>query len=130
MRIASLKTAWRAAAFAAIATVAAPVYAETTLVWPTNYEYRDWDPAATYSIETFVLGNIYETLTFYENGKVQPRLATSWKKSDGGATWTMQLRKGVTFHDGSEFNAEAVRKSVLYTKNEGRGAAFLYEPLS
>ena len=129
MSIALRNMVWRGAAFAVLATCAAPLYAETTLIWPTNEEYRDWDPAATYSTETYVLGNVYETLTFFENGEIRPRLAVSWEKSDGGKTWTMQLRQGVKFHDGSEFNAEAVKKSVLYTKEEGRGAGFLYAPL-
>ncbi len=103
--------------------------AENTLSWPSRYSFKDWDPAATYSEETYVLGNIYETLTFYVDGEVKPRLATSWEKSDKGTTWTMQLREGVKFHDGSDFNAEAVKKSVLYTKEEGRGAAFLWAGL-
>ena len=65
-------------------------------------------------------------MTFYVDGKVVPRLATSWEKSDGGATWTMQLREGVKFHDGADFNAENVKKSVLWTKEQGRGASFLW----
>jgi peptide/nickel transport system substrate-binding protein len=100
--------------------------ADNTLTWPSRYSFKDWDPAATYSEETYVLGNIYETLTFYADGKVMPRLATSWEKSDGGATWTMQLREGVKFHDGADLNAETVKKSVLWTKEQGRGAAFLW----
>lgn len=100
--------------------------ADNTLNWPSRYSFKDWDPAATYSEETYVLGNIYETLTFYVDGKVEPRLATSWEKSDGGATWTMQLREGVKFHDGADLNAETVKKSILWTKEQGRGASFLW----
>ncbi len=87
---------------AALLSTQATLAADNTLNWPSRYSFKDWDPAATYSEETYVLGNIYETLTFYVDGKVVPRLATSWEKSDGGATWTMQLREGVKFHDGSE----------------------------
>ncbi len=104
--------------------------ADNTLTWPTRYSFSDWDPAATYSEESYVLGNIYETLTFYVDGEVKPRLATSWEKSDGGKTWTFQLREGVKFHDGADLNAETVKQSVEWAKAEGRGATFLWGGLT
>lgn len=100
--------------------------AENTLTWATLFVYRDLDPAASYGTETLMLGNVYETLTFYENGQVRPRLATTWEKSDGGATWTVKLREGVRFHDGSAFDSAAVRRSFEYTRDLGMGAGFLY----
>ncbi len=42
-----------------------------------------------------------------DDGKIVPRLATSWKQIDPN-TWHFFLRKGVKFHDGKDFNAEAV----------------------
>jgi peptide/nickel transport system substrate-binding protein len=115
-----------AVAAAGVLSAGQVVAADNTLTWPSRASYKDWDPAATYSEETYVLGNVYETLTFYVDGAVMPRLATSWEKSDGGKTWTFQLREGVKFHDGAEMNAETVKKSVEWTKTEGRGAAFLW----
>lgn len=43
------------------------------------------------------------------DGSVEPQLATSWKHSADGRTWTFYLRKGVKFADGTDFNAEAVK---------------------
>ncbi|MGH9044333.1 MAG: ABC transporter substrate-binding protein [Acidimicrobiales bacterium] len=42
------------------------------------------------------------------NGKIVPQLATGYKYSDGGRTFTITLRKGVTFSDGTPFNSAAV----------------------
>jgi peptide/nickel transport system substrate-binding protein len=41
-----------------------------------------------------------------------PRLATSWTVSDGGKTVTFKLRAGVTFHDGTPFDAAAVKANI------------------
>lgn len=113
----------------AILLFAPAAQAENTITWPTPDAYKDLDPASAYDNETLMLGNVYETLFFYEDGKVGPRLATSWEKSDGGATWTVKLRNGVKFHDGSPLDSAAVRKSMLYTRDLGQGAGFLYSTL-
>jgi peptide/nickel transport system substrate-binding protein len=44
-----------------------------------------------------------------ENLKIVPGLATDWAWSDEGKTLTMNLRQGVTFHDGEKFDAQAVK---------------------
>ncbi|AEB47729.1 extracellular solute-binding protein [Micromonospora maris AB-18-032] len=57
-----------------------------------------------------VARQVFETLVRPEDGgtKVSPGLAESWEPDAAGTTWTFKLRSGVKFHDGEEFNAEAV----------------------
>jgi len=40
--------------------------------------------------------------------EIEPELATEWATSEDGLTWTFTLRTGVTFHDGTTFDADAV----------------------
>src|SRR5574341_28042 len=51
-----------------------------------------------------------EGLVEFEGGTNNPvpALAESWEASDDLLTWTFHLRQGVTFHDGTPFNADAV----------------------
>ena len=43
------------------------------------------------------------------NGGIHPWLATGWKIDQAKNTITLSLRKGVKFHDGTDFNAKAVK---------------------
>jgi len=45
-------------------------------------------------------------------GNYIPALARSWNVSRDGLTWTFQLKPGVRFHDGTPFNAQAVKFSI------------------
>ncbi|SEN89384.1 peptide/nickel transport system substrate-binding protein [Pseudorhodobacter antarcticus] len=47
---------------------------------------------------------------------IVPQLATAWETSDDGKALTMTLRDGVTFHDGTPFNAEAVKANIERSK--------------
>lgn len=76
-----------------------------------------------------VQDNIYETLTkLDENQEVQPGLATEWEQVDD-TTWEFTLQEGVTFHDGAEFNAEAVKANFdrLVDEDIASPRAFLFE---
>lgn len=73
------------------------------------------DPSLEIDGESFkVCDNIYDTLVEYKEGstELEPGLATRWESSENGLTWIFYLRKGVTFHDGTPFNAEAVLFSL------------------
>lgn len=69
------------------------------------------DPAQAGSEESAVITTaIYESLVQgTRDGRLLPALAESWTVSDDFRTITFKLRKGVTFHDGTPFNAEAVK---------------------
>lgn len=75
-------------------------------------EPKALDPAAVTAVNDFrILMNVYDGLVRYKDGtlEVEPALATDWTISDDGTQYTFNLRDGVTFHDGSAFNAEAVK---------------------
>ncbi len=57
-----------------------------------------------------IMRQIYDPLVWQpEPGNFVPGLATSWEVSEDGSVFTFQLRDDVTFHDGTPFNAEAVK---------------------
>lgn len=82
-----------------------------TLVFGTSSDPVVLDGAYVSDGESLrVIDQIFETLVTTEAGgtEIVPALAESWTASDDGLEWTFNLRQGVTFHDDSAFNAEAV----------------------
>lgn len=82
-----------------------------TLVFGTASDPVILDPILVSDGESLrVTRQIYEGLLTVKLGttQVQGDLATSWKVSKNGLAWTFNLRKGVKFHDGTPFNAQAV----------------------
>ncbi len=57
--------------------------------------------------------NIFDTLVrvTVDSFQLEPALAESWTVSSDNLVWTFKLRQGVKFHDGTPFNAEAVKFS-------------------
>jgi peptide/nickel transport system substrate-binding protein len=84
---------------------------DATLIFGTEGEITTLDPTWTSdSISSRVNGQIYETLVRLAPGTVDivGGLAETWEADETGTVWTFNLRDGVTFHDGVEFNSEAV----------------------
>ncbi len=72
------------------------------------------DPAkTTEDISGRILCNLYDPLLRFKQGstEIEPALAQTWKVTEDGKMWTFYLRKGVCFHDGMPFDAEAVKIS-------------------
>ena len=102
-------------------TAFSPVFSDShierggTLIFGRGGDSIGLDPSHEIDGESFkVCENIYDTLIQYKNDstEVEPALATRWESSEDGLTWTFHLRQGVTFHDGTPFNADAVLFSL------------------
>lgn len=73
------------------------------------------DPAkglGTHTLRT--IDNMFNSLveTYGDQAEPQPSLATEWSVNEAGTEWTFKLREGVLFHDGTPFDAEAVKLSI------------------
>jgi peptide/nickel transport system substrate-binding protein len=74
---------------------------DVNIGWPPDYGPQHL--RATYYI-------IYEPLIrLYRDGTVEPMLATDWEFAPDYSSITFELRRGVKFHDGTDFKADAVK---------------------
>jgi peptide/nickel transport system substrate-binding protein len=91
----------------------------STFVVANTSSVQKLDPdVVTNFLDFQALGLVYDTLVQFNN-KLQlvPDLATSWKWSDGNKALTFQLRKGVTFDDGTSFTSANVVASLDRVQN-------------
>ena len=98
------------------ATVAGSPGLDTgVLVYGSGGQPVNLDPGAMIDGNSLIAQQqIYNQLIQFVPGstELQPGLATDWQVSEDGLTWTLTLRQGVTFHDGTDFNAAAVKINV------------------
>ncbi|MFZ4831732.1 ABC transporter substrate-binding protein [Rouxiella sp. Mn2063] len=109
---------------ALLAVLSTPLYAATLTVMQ-NEAPRSMDPGnQTATFTGTVLDPMYEGLIkIGENLQLEPALATSWSSDASGLVWTFKLRSGVTFHDGTPFNADAVVANFARHLDVKRGLA-------
>jgi nickel transport system substrate-binding protein len=110
-------SSWIQTTCVAAALLSAPsVYAEEpgatlTYTWPTNA--GPLDPRGYSPNQMYAQAMVYEPLLRYTaTGSLEPWLAKSWSVSADGKTYTFQLREGVTFTDGSPFDAAAAKANL------------------
>jgi len=117
-----MKTLRRALASIIAVTMAlslwvAPIAAQPagTLVVGLVAEPVNLDPPQVTDLNSNRVGRrIVETLVTFpeESTQIVPGLAESWTISKDGLQYTFKLRRGITFHDGTPLNAEAVKFSI------------------
>ena len=96
----------------------------------TTLKPRTLDPADAYEISASnLLYSLSDRLYTYKTGTTQlePQLATALPEiSEDGLTYTIPVREGVVFHDGTSFNAEAMVFSLQrFIENGGKPSALL-----
>jgi len=111
-----------------------PAMPSDRIVWALADAPRATSPATALDDPSRrVLGNVYEGLVRFRPespGEVEPALASGWEISDGGLTWTFEIRPGVRFHDGAPCDAAAVVRAIE-AQREGAApyAGFIYAPV-
>ena len=97
------------------AASAAPAANAKPFIFAQGADPRGLDPAYVDDGESAkVMCNVYEGLLQYkgETTELEPCLAESWEVSADGLEYTFHLKKDVKFHDGTPFNAEAVKYNI------------------
>jgi peptide/nickel transport system substrate-binding protein len=91
------------------------------------------DPDVFYDIEgNTVILSVYEGLLKYkpDSTEIIPSLAEKWEVSPDGLTYTFHLRSGVKFHDGTPFNAQAVKTAFQRRLDVGAAPAYMVQPIA
>jgi peptide/nickel transport system substrate-binding protein len=82
-----------------------------TLTFSINADITDMDPLRSgLFVDRNLMYQMYDSLVRVNpKGEIVPWLAEKWTVSPDGRSYTFNLRQGVKFHDGSSFDAEAVK---------------------
>src|SRR5512135_1740206 len=119
-----MKPLFRILAVSSLAlTVSAPVHAAKDVVFAVASTFTTTDPYdANDTLSQSMAKSFYEGLFgFDKDMKLIPVLAESYDVSKDGLVYTIRLRKGVKFHDGTDFKADAVKvclERVLNPENK------------
>ena len=94
-----------------------------TVVYAYTSEAQTLDPALAKDPQSAkVISCVYEGLVRYKQGTldIEPALASDWEITDDGLVYMFNLKKNILFHDGSAFNAHAVKYSIdrQFTNNK------------
>ncbi|MBZ9715013.1 ABC transporter substrate-binding protein [Deinococcus multiflagellatus] len=119
-----------------LASVASASVPKDTLVFMSAGDISTLDPGATYDVfSSGLVDQMYETLVTYRGTSIrdlEPLLATRWTISNGGTTYTFDLRRNVKFHSGATMtcaDAEYTFERNLVTNSGASGNWFLSEAL-
>lgn len=95
------------------------------VVMSINSDPSPLDPILLVTPEDRVLSlAVFEPLVeLSDDGELVPGLATSWESEDA-QTWTVTLREGVEFSDGTPFNADAVVANYARAQDPEKNARF------
>ncbi len=101
---------------------------DKTLVMLVNSPTDHIDPDIGASVpHTRLLTAMYEALLTFkpETTELTPALATSWQSNGDKSEYTVKLRDGVKFHDGTTMDAESVKVSFERSQKIGKGESYL-----
>lgn|GEM_PF-721454 len=86
---------------------------------------------SNYTVSRMIARHVLECLTWVNpaDGSVNPWLAESWTISEDGLVYTFKLKQGVMFHDGTPFNAAAVKANFESSMNPDERPGFAYQAL-
>ncbi len=106
-----------------------------TLTVGVDREFRGFDPLTVIYLQkgdrSVVMAIEERLFDLDDKGRLVPELALSATPSEDGKAWTIKLRQGVSFHDGTPFNADAVVvhwERMLNPRNRFSGAIYI-EPV-
>ncbi|MBW4435862.1 MAG: hypothetical protein KME04_01930 [Pleurocapsa minor GSE-CHR-MK-17-07R] len=107
---------------------------QPSMIYGLTLQPSGFDPHINASSELGIpLRSVYDTLVYRnpETNAFVPGLATSWQLAPDGLSMTFTLRQGVTFHDGTPFNAQAVAANldrITAPESASQKAIFLLGP--
>ncbi len=111
-------------------TPGAAAGASLTVLLPSEFpalDPREWTSGDQYMVMYHVFCRLY---TYADDMTPVPDLVAEEKISADQRTWTLRLKRGYTFHDGTPVNAEAVKHAIERMQSKGASAKVLMQPIT